>query len=117
MGTFKKLIVWQKSMLLMHRIYEITTSYPADEKFGLVSQMRRCSISIPSNIAEGYGRDTKSEHAHFLYISLGSCNELETQIILSKDFGFINESIYQEITTLIEEINKMLSSLIYTLRH
>ena len=117
MGTYKDLTVWQKGIMLARRIYEITSCYPEDERFGLVSQMRRCSVSIPSNIAEGYGRETDREHSHFLFISLGSSNELETQLILSQGFGFINEADYQEITNLNSEVNKMLSSLIYKLRH
>ena len=117
MGTYKDLTVWQKGIMLARRVYEITSCYPEDERFGLVSQMRRSSVSIPSNIAEGYGRETDREHSHFLFISLGSSNELETQLILSQSFGFINEADYQEITDLNSEVNKMLSSLIYKLRH
>ena len=117
MGTYKDLTVWQKSMTLARRIYEITTRYPEDERFGLVSQMRRCSVSIPSNIAEGYGRETEREHSHFLFISLGSSNELETQLILSYGFQYVGEQDYQEIVDLNSEVNKMLSSLIYRLRH
>ena len=72
MATFKGLLVWQKSMNLARRVYETTASYPSDEKFGLVSQLRRCAVSIPSNIAEGHGRDSFNERVHFLYISSGS---------------------------------------------
>ena len=117
MGTYKDLTVWQKSMILARRIYEITARYPEDERFGMVSQMRRCSVSIPSNIAEGYGRETEREHSHFLFISLGSSNELETQLILSYGFQYVGEQDYQEIVDLNSEVNKMLSSLIYKLRH
>ena len=118
MGTYKDLTVWQKSMALARKVYEITTRFPEDERFGLVSQMRRCSVSIPSNIAEGYGRETEREHSHFLLISLGSSNdELETQLILSHDFHYIGEQDYQEVLNLNTEVNKMLSSLIYTQRH
>jgi four helix bundle protein len=117
MGTYKDLKVWQKSMLLARRIYEITRRYPVDEKFGLISQMRRCAVSIPSNIAEGYAREGEKEQAHFLFISLGSSNELETQIILSHEFHYVSEEENSEIMDLNSEVNKMLSSLIYTLRH
>ena len=117
MGTYKDLKVWQKSMLLARRIYEITLRFPVDEKFGLVSQMRRCAVSIPSNIAEGYGREGEKEHSHFLFISLGSSNELETQLILSHEFHYVSDEEYSEIMDLNSEVNKMLSSLIYTLRH
>ena len=117
MATFKGLLVWQKSMDLARLVYETTASYPSEEKFGLVSQLRRCAVSIPSNIAEGHGRDSFNERVHFLYISSGSSNELETQIILSRDFGFIDEVAFQELTSLNDEVSKMLSSLIYTLKH
>ena len=117
MGTYKDLMVWQKSMLLARRVYEITARFPSDEKFGMVSQMRRCIVSIPSNIAEGYGREGEREHSHFLYISLGSSNELETQMILSHDFQYVDGQDYQEIMDLNSEVNKMLSSLIFKLRH
>lgn len=117
MATFKGLLVWQKSMDLARLVYETTASYPSEEKFGLVSQLRRCAVSIPSNIAEGHGRDRFNERVHFLYISSGSSNELETQIILSRDFGFIDEVAFQELTRLNDEVSKMLSSLIYTLKH
>ena len=96
MGTYKDLIVWQKSMLLARRVYEITSRFPVDEKFGLVSQTRRCVVSIPSNIAEGYGREGEKEHSHFLFISLGSSNELETQIILSHDFQYVDKKTIME---------------------
>ena len=117
MATFKGLLVWQKSIDLARLVYETTASYPSEEKFGLVSQLRRCAVSIPSNIAEGHGRDSFNERVHFLYISTGSSNELETQIILSRDFGFIDEVAFQELTRLNDEVSKMLSSLIYTLKH
>lgn len=117
MATFKGLLVWQKSMDLARLVYETTASYPSEEKFGLVSQLRRCAVSIPSNITEGHGRDSFNERVHFLYISSGSSNELETQIILSRDFGFIDEVAFQELTRLNDEVSKMLSSLIYTLKH
>lgn len=83
MGPYKNLTVWQKSMLLAKEIYTVTASYPQSEVYGLVSQMRRCVVSIPSNIAEGYGRGSNRDLVHFLYISLGSSNELETQLLLS----------------------------------
>lgn len=117
MGTYRELIVWQKSMNLARKVYNATAFFPESEKFGLVSQMRRCSISIPSNIAEGYGRETNREQVRFLFISLGSSNELETQVILSHDFGFIDDVNYHDVINLNEEVNKMLSSLIYRLQH
>lgn len=117
MGTYKDLIVWQKSMALVRRVYEATAHYPEAERYGLVSQMRRSAVSIPSNIAEGFGRETEREHSHFLFISLGSSNELDTQLILSRDFGYVGDAIFGELDSLNTEVNKMLSSLIYKLRH
>lgn len=114
MGTFRDLSVWQKSMNLTRKVYELTASYPQEERFGLVSQMRRCAVSIPSNISEGYGREINNEHIRFLYISLGSCNELETQLILSKDLAFVTTNACQELVNLVDEVSKMLKSLIYT---
>lgn len=78
MQTYKDLIVWQKSIELVVEIYKITSLFPSEEKFGLVSQMRRCSVSISSNIAEGYARRNKKENANFVNISYGSATELET---------------------------------------
>ena len=89
--THKDLDVWKKAMELAKEIYLLTSNFPKEEIYGLSSQMRRASVSIPSNIAEGAARNSDKEFARFLYISLGSLSELDTQIILSKDLGFINE--------------------------
>ena len=117
MGTFRDLVVWQKSMKLAQRVHEVILHFPKEEQFGLCSQLSRCSVSIPSNIAEGYGRDGANEHIRFLYISLGSSNELETQMILSHDFHYLADSDFNNIMELNTEVNKMLSSLIFKLRH
>lgn len=113
MGTFKELLVWQRSIELAKLVYDYTISFPVEERFGLTNQMRRCAVSIPSNIAEGYGRATDSELVHFMYISRGSCNELETQLILAYHLAFITEDKFNHLVLLIAEINKMISSLIY----
>ena len=114
MGPYQNLVVWQKSMVLAKDILDVTARFPKSETFGLVSQMRRCAVSIPSNIAEGYGRGTNKDLVHFLYVSLGSSNELETQLILSRDFEYLNEEESSMLIQLNEQVNKMLSSLIYT---
>ena len=101
-------------MVLAKDIFDVTARFPKSETFGLVSQMRRCAVSIPSNIAEGYGRGTNKDLVHFLYVSLGSSNELETQLILSRDFEYLNEEESSMLIQLNEQVNKMLSSLIYT---
>nr|WP_302831409.1 four helix bundle protein [uncultured Bacteroides sp.] len=113
MGNYKDLLAWQKSIVLAKTVYRLTADYPSDERFGLVNQMRRCSVSIPSNIAEGYGRGTDNDLVHFLYISLGSSNELDTQLTISFELSFIDKEKYKEVEQLNHEINKMLSSLIY----
>ncbi len=108
--SYRELIVWQKAMVLVKEIYQLTSSFPDDEKFGLISQMRRAAISIPSNIAEGWGRLSRKNYIQFLRISRGSLFELETQILIIKDLKYINDS--KEIEDLITEISKMLNSLI-----
>lgn len=113
MSTYKDLIVWQKSMELSRMIYRHCMTFPREETFCLSSQMRRAAVSIPSNIAEGYGRNTDNEKVR---ISLGSAQELDTQLILSHDFKYIGDDDYIKTSQLINEVEKMLSSLKYTLR-
>ena len=113
MGNHKELVVWQKSIKLVKLVYQKTGSFPSDERFGLTNQMRRCSVSIPSNIAEGFGRGSDKELTQFLRISLGSSSELDTQLILSKELHYMDEKRYNELSALNEEVAKMLSSLIY----
>ena len=114
MSTYKDLIVWQKSMELSRMIYRHCMTFPREETFCLSNQVRRATVSIPSNIAEGYGRDTDNEKVRFMYVSLGSAQELDTQLILSHDFKYIDD--YIKTSQLLNEVEKMLSSLIYTLR-
>lgn len=109
--NFKDLKVWQKSILLAKQIYEITAEFPNDERYGLTSQIRRCATSIPSNVAEGSGRNTDTDFARFLSIALGSSYELETQLILSEKFGFINQDRLNPILTELIEIQKIIYSL------
>lgn len=113
MGTYKNLIAWQKGVELSKAVYQLTAKFTSDERFGLVNQMRRCSVSIPSNIAEGYGRGSDNETVHFLYVSLGSSNELDTQLTISQRLSFISDEDYEEIIGLNNEVNKMIASLIY----
>ena len=113
MGNHKELVVWQKSITLVKLVYQQTGSFPSDERFGLTNQMRRCSVSIPSNIAEGFGRGSDKELTQFLRISLGSSSELDTQLILSEELHYMDEKRYNELSALNEEVAKMLSSLIY----
>lgn len=108
MHNFKELKIWQKSRSLTKDIYLVTKNFPEDERFGLTSQMRRCAISIPSNIAEGSGRESNKEFRRFLNISISSAFELETQLILAFDLEFILETDYIRISKDIEEIQKMI---------
>ncbi len=110
MHNFKELKIWQRSMELVKDIYLITKSFPKDEKFELVSQIKRATVSIPSNIAEGSGRGTSKDFRRFLAISLSSAYELETQIILSNILGFINDEDFNKVVAEINEIQKIIFS-------
>jgi four helix bundle protein len=114
--SYKDLIVWQKSMGLVEVIYRITENLPSKEQFGLISQMRRAAVSIPSNIAEGYGRQSTGSYTQFLSIARGSLLELETQIELCIRLKYIQQIDTEKILNEIIEINKMLSSLISKLK-
>lgn len=108
--TYKDLKVWQKSMSLVELTYLLTRTFPEDEKFTLTSQIRRCAISIPSNIAEGWGRETSKFYLHFLRISVASLAELETQLEIAVRLNYCERK--NEIFELMTEISKMLQSLI-----
>tara|TARA_B100002049_G_C15939612_1_gene315731 strand:- start:94 stop:450 length:357 start_codon:yes stop_codon:yes gene_type:complete len=115
MKDYKKYLVWQKSHQLTLDVYKLSAKYPREETFNLVSQIKRSSSSIATNIAEGCGRKSDKDFSRFLYISFGSANELEYQILLSKDLNFISAEDYEKIQLQTEEIKKMLSALIKTL--
>jgi len=116
MHNFKELKVWQLSRQLVKEIYVLTSNFPTEEKFGLISQLRRCSVSIPTNIAEGSGRKTDKDFTQFLNISLGSAYELETLLILAFDVNFISSEQLETLSNKISEIQKMTFGLIKTLR-
>jgi four helix bundle protein len=116
MANFKELLVWQKSIDFVTEIYKFTDSFPKEETFGLKSQIRRASVSIPSNIAEGNSRRSKPDYVQFLKISRGSCAEVETQLIISKNLHFLDEKIYLKLNQDIIEISKMLNGLINSLK-
>ena len=111
MNTYKDLIVWQKSFKLSKEIYLVTEKFPKTEIYGLTSQMRRAAISIPSNIAEGYCRNSRKEYTQFISIAFASGAELETQLVLSKELNFIKEKDYSKIEPLLIEVMKMLNVL------
>ncbi len=111
MKNFRNLSVWRKSHELTLAVYTSTSVFPKEEMYGLTSQMRRSASSVPSNIAEGCGRVTQSQFAHFLNIALGSASELEYQILLSRDLGFLSDQIFTEQTNQVVEVKRMLTSL------
>ena len=115
--NYKGLKVWQKSYQLCLEIYRVTAKFPKEELYGLTSQIRRSAVSIPSNIAEGYGRKTTLDYIRMLYISYGSVCELETQILLAGDLGFIEKGLLGRIITDIAEIERMLKALIKSLEN
>jgi four helix bundle protein len=111
MQDFRKLIVWQKAHELVLRIYIATKKFPKQEIYGITSQIRRSSTSITANISEGCGRKTKTEFARFLVIALGSINETEYFLILSKDLGYLTQGDFQNLNEQLVEVRKMLLSL------
>ncbi len=106
--NFKELKIWQKSRVFVKNLFLLTNQYPKDERFELVSQMRRAAISIPSNIAEGSGRNSNKDFRRFLNIAISSAYELETQIIISFDLGYISEEEFNNRSNDIYEIQKMI---------
>ena len=110
--NFRELEVWKQAMALSKRVYLSTKQFPAEEKFGITSQIQRASVSIASNIAEGAGRGTNKDFVHFLNIALGSAFELETQILLSKELNYIDEDDMKCIINELHMIQPRLNSLI-----
>jgi four helix bundle protein len=111
--SYKELVVWQKSIELVKGVYSLTKLFPSDEKFGIISQMRRSAVSIPSNIAEGYGRRSHNEYLQFYSIAYGSALELETQLIISKELKLAPEVKFETCEGLLNEVIKMLYVMIY----
>jgi four helix bundle protein len=114
-GNYKSLIVWQKSIALVKEIYALTSRFPNDERFGIVSQMRRAAVSIPSNIAEGQARRTTPDFVRFISNAEGSLAELDTQLIISIDLEYCDKTNAIGCFSLIEECRKMLNALRRTL--
>lgn len=116
MNDFRELKVWQKARFIVKEVYSLTSKFPIEEKYALISQIKRATISISSNIAEGSGRSTKPDFAKFLDISLGSCYEVESDLIIAADLSFISENALNIIIPKIQEIEKMLIGLINSVR-
>lgn len=108
MVSFRKILVWQKAMLLTTKIYTDTKKFPKDEIFGLTSQLRRSAVSIPSNIAEGIGRDSNNELIRFLNIAVGSLFELQTQLEIAKNISYLNEEEFINLYEDSREVERML---------
>lgn len=117
MQSYREMKVWQKSMDLVVEVYRLEKLLPASEKYGLSDQMRRCSVSIPSNIAEGFGRKANKEYIRFLNIARGSKFELETQLDICVRLGFLSANEVQYAFSLCTEIGKMLNSLVSKLTY
>ena len=111
MGDYRKLRSWEKAHELVLAVYRATAGYPGDEKYGLVRQMRRAAISIACNLAEGEGRNRRKETAQFVRIALGSCTELEYQVLLSQELAYLEEGPAADLSTRTRSLRAMLASL------
>ncbi len=116
-GEYRDLKVWQAALNLVYLVYEITQRFPSHERYGLVSQMRRASVSVPSNIAEGKGRSTSKELALFLCHSRGSLLELETQCMIAEHLGYISKAQTVRLNDISSEVGRMLNGLIHYAEH
>jgi four helix bundle protein len=116
MNTFREIKVWQKAMDFVTKLYKNTKKFPQDELYGITSQMRRCAVSIPSNIAEGFGRKSTQDFKRFLQISMGSLFELETQLEISKNLEYLEESQFNKLYEDLREVEIMLSSFINSIK-
>ncbi|PJJ10293.1 four helix bundle protein [Flavobacterium sp. 1] len=116
--SYKDLLIWQKGIKIVCLVYQLVKSFPQEELYALTSQLKRASVSIPSNIAEGYGRNTDKSFSHFLDISRGSLFEIETQLLIANELGFIvNKTLFNEILNQIEEESKMINAFSKTLKN
>lgn len=113
-SDFRDLQIWQKSKALCIDLYRLTNTFPDHEKFGIVGQIRRAAVSVPSNISEGHGRSSDADFARFLYISLGSIKELETLLEISSELGYVDSN--EDLLVRLIEISKMIASLLSSLK-
>ncbi len=112
MKDFRSLKVWESAYQLSLDVYRVSVAFPADERFGLTSQLRRSVVSIPSNIAEGCGRGTDSDFTRFVQIAMGSASEVECQLMLARDLGFVPAEASDPLIANVQEIKRMISGLI-----
>jgi four helix bundle protein len=106
--SYRDLVVWQRSIQLSLAIYRLTAAFPLEERYGLSSQLRRAGVSVPSNIAEGYGRGSRKEYKQFLAIARGSTLEVQTQLTIARELGFCQQDQMAKAESLSEEVSKML---------
>lgn len=112
MRDFKNFKVWEKAHHLTLQVYKITKDFPSDERFGLTAQLRRASASVPTNIAEGCGRESERELARFMSIAAGSASEVEYQLLLAYELNYIQSELYEELKLQVNEVKMMLNSII-----
>lgn len=114
--TFRDLIAWQKGFALARHVYQLTSRFPRDERFGLTAQIRRAAVSVPSNIAEGYARGTRPDYIRFLWMANGSLAELQTRLLLAAELGFARTNDLAPVASLVEEEGRILPALIESLQ-
>ncbi len=116
-GDYRDLIAWRKALELALAIYEVTSCFPAEEKYGIQSQLRKAGVSVPSNIAEGQGRNARGEFLHHLFIALGSLKEVETQILISDALGYVKTNQTAKIMAMAAEVGRLINGLSRSLRN
>ncbi|MBN1563561.1 MAG: four helix bundle protein [Anaerolineae bacterium] len=116
MQDFRKLQVWQRAHQFVLTVYSVSAAFPDDERYGLISQIRRAVMSIPANVAEGCGRETNAELRRFLYIAIGSATEVDYFLLLARDLAFIEAAQYQQLNQEVDEIKRMLAGFIRRLK-
>lgn len=116
MRNYRDILVWRKAHSLVMSVYKATRAFPDDERYGLVTQIRRAAVSIPSNIAEGCGRESDKEFSHFLSIAQGSTCEVDYQLILARDLHYVSTEAYEPLAMQVQEVGKMLRAFIINLK-
>lgn len=116
MASYRELKVWQEGVRLAIEVYRVTATFPTEERYGLVSQLRRAAVSVPSNIAEGHGRNTANELIRFCGTSLGSLAEAETQLYIAAELGYLDNDTYSKLQSICQPVGKMLHGLIRSTR-
>jgi four helix bundle protein len=114
--TFRDLVAWQKAIALTRLVYRLTGTFPSDERFGLVIQMRRAAVSVPANIAEGYGRGARQEYIRYIQIARGSLFELQTHAEIAHGQGWMTDSAFRESNQSAEEVDRIISGLLRSLK-